>query len=382
MNIDAITAIKNQIDTATTFAAVFGPTSGSAAERKRAVRKAFVFLAKSVHPDHNAGNEKLAQNAFEALNATRQRAEDAIENGTYDTTFEPGLKPAATRVIVSKMRSWTIFDTPLAQGDTSVVYKGYATDDKTVTIAAKVALNPTLNATLQAEANLAQKWMSAATNDPLYKIKCFMPDVLDQFTVADAGRQHRVTIMRRMPEMVSLTSILEAFKGKNISAGLPPQAAAWIGRRVIAQTLAARLVGMVHTAIVPDHVLVGPFNHEPLHIGWAHALPLSTSKKPVMTAVIDRWRSCYPPEVFAKTPVGHTSDIYMAGMCLLALFGGQPGATSKTVTATKDIDEIIQACIASKPEKRPADGVVVLNEFTDAVRKTWGNKYVPLVLAN
>ena len=191
----------------------------------------------------------------------------------------------------------------------------------------KIAADPTCNPLLEAEARVLKKLQNAAWN-PTAPIRQFLPVLLDSFLVSNEHyQQFRVNVMRYSPEHVSLSDIMQAFTG-----GLDPRDAAWIARRVVAQAQSAQLAGLVHGAITPDHVLVHPTSHEPLHIGWLHAVEVSGKKTGCIEFVIDRWKDWYPPEVFAKKSPDHRTDIYMAAKTVIWLFGGD--------TATNDMPHV------------------------------------------
>jgi hypothetical protein len=170
---------------------------------------------------------------------------------------------------------------------------------------------------------------------------------------------------------VPLTDIIAAYPG-----GLDPRDAAWICRRVLAQTLAAAMAGVVHGALTPDHVLVHPLSHEPRHIGWAHALESGGR----LARIVTRWRDWYPPEVFDKQTLDHRSDLYMAGKTMLRLFGGDPARNTLPPSVPAELARVVLRCVREARVERPRDGRPVLEAFTRVVRNLWGTVYRPLAL--
>lgn len=163
--------------------------------------------------------------------------------------------------------------------------------------------------------------------------------------------------------------------------GLPPEDAAWIWRRVLGQTLAANMLKSVHGAIVPDHVLVHPVTHEPLHIGWGHAIERPAERNAKLTTIIDRFKDWYPPEVLRKEVPSHQTDLYMAGKTMVYLLGGDVARNRFPSHVPEPIVRIVGRCLETKVSKRPTDGRAVADDFIKVVEKLWGRKYRPLRLS-
>jgi hypothetical protein len=136
----------------------------------------------------------------------------------------------------------------------------------------------------------------------------------------------------------------------------------------------------VHGAIVPNHVLVNPITHEPLHIGWAHAIVRPEERDAKLTTIIDRFKDWYPPEVFAREVPSHQTDLYMAGKTMLYLLGGDVARNRFPSHVPGPVVQIVQRCLETKVEKRPRDGLVLMHEFLKVIEKLWGRNYRPLRL--
>jgi hypothetical protein len=232
----------------------------------------------------------------------------------------------------------------------------------------KIAKDPTSNPLLEVEAARLKKMRAT---DKMKGIWRFLPEVVDSFVIPGPDkRQYRATVTDFNPSMLSLTDIRNAFPD-----GLVPQHAAWITRRVVAQTCAAQMAGLVHASIVPDHVLVDPLKHEPVHIGWLHSV-----EKTRLTMILDRWKDWYPPEIFEKKVPTHQTDIFMAGMTCIWLFSGNTSIISMPSTIPSGITECIKRCVEKDPSRRPKDGLKVLDDLTTAIRSAWGRSYQPLLM--
>lgn len=355
---------------ATHLKAVFGELPpGDTITKRSWLRKQFTYLAQIVHPDH-AGDSTEAANAFKRLNDLRRIAEDAIKSGTYDNPLRDAAAATAPKTQFSTgSKSYSVEETEIAVGTFSTLYRGVSDDKQQVVI--KVALEPVLNTWLESEAALLKHISERSAPDPVVRIQRFLPQLLETCVVmGNARERYRVLVLNSVPDLVSVADIIAAYP-----KGLDAPQAAWVARRIFAQTLAAEMLQRVHCAITPAHVLVDPFKHEPLHIGWVHA------QKPgsVITQVIDEYRGLYPPEVFAKKPVDHAVDVYMAAATVVLLMGGDVKKKALPTTCPQAVADIVLRCLAEDPRKRP-HGADTLERFTKAVRNEWGRKYRALAM--
>jgi hypothetical protein len=174
---------------------------------------------------------------------------------------------------------------------------------------------------------------------------------------------------------VSLSAIHDAYPG-----GLDPKDAAWIWRRLIAQALAGQVLGVVHGAIVPDHVLVHPGTHEPLHLGWVHSVEQPEERQARLTTVIDRWRDWYPKEVFAREIPTLQTDLYMVGKTMLYLAGGNMAQNQLPRHYPTVMKDVVAQLIVADARSRPRDGHALLRTFTHSIRALWGTTFRPLTL--
>lgn len=369
----AIREVAKRLKAASNFAAVFGPLpSGDQKVKRGHLRSQFAYLARLVHPDHvTPADTAEATDAFRLLNELRHAAEEAIERGTYDKPLaaKPAASDSAGSEIVTTRGTYRLRAEIFREGDFSVLYRGHLVGESNGAIFAKVAREPAYNSWLEKEAAHLGRAAGAPPKTPLANIGAFLPALRDTVLIeGEAGKRYRTNIYRFVPDMVSIAEIIAAYPG-----GLDAPQAAWVARRIFAQTLVGPMLGAVHGAITPDHVLVNPFTHEPLHIGWPHAI---TSGR--ITHIIDRWRDIYPPEVAAKQEADHRTDIYMAAATVVKLLGGDVGRKSLPASTPHEVARIILRCLEDSRARRPQDGRQLLDEFTRVVRSIWGRAYRPL----
>jgi len=373
----AILAIKHQLETASTFSAVFGRLVGSdPATQLRHLKKAYRGLVKLTHPDQVAPAERaLASQVFTRLVATYESAKKAVETGRYEQAGPTGVassaKATATVVVESPKDRYTLEADIWAEGDFSNLHRGVTKDGTAVYV--KIASDLPHNAFLAKEASF---YRSLLGNDAAAGLRKYLPELLDTFVVTERpGEQYRVNVFRDRPRFISLTKIHEAYP-----RGLDPRDAAWIWRRLIAQALAGSVLGVVHGAIVPDHVLVNPDTHEPLHIGWVHSVERPQERQARLTTVIDRWRDWYPKEVFAREIPTLQTDLYMVGKTMIYLAGGDVATNRFPRHYPEVMKDTVRALIASDARDRPQDGPALLRTYTDGVRRLWGTTFRPLTV--
>ena len=339
-DIDAINKIESQLQAATNFVMIFGPLSTTGpVGRLKELRQKFAYLAKMVHPDTVPKElEGRSSEVFKRLVSMREAAEVAICEGIYEEPFKK------TFVLRSKHKTYQCDEDFYKKGDFSLLYKAIDSESKNVLI--KISSKPTLNPWLEKERIFVRK------NKDKY-----IPEIIDSFFITDNGRRHQVLVMPYIERYISVTDILKAYPD-----GLDPRDAAWICRRIIGQAVLANDLEVVHTAIVPDHILVNIGNHDPLHIGWGHSI----EKGQRLSLIINKWKDNYPPEVFEKKRVDEKVDVFMAGQIMISLFGRNKHPES--------VRKVLLKCVDLSPLKRPG-AMEAFGEFTRVIRVEWGKKF-------
>ena len=373
----SLEVIHGKLAVATTFAEIFGVLpKGDAVERERYLKLQYRNLVKLTHPDRVPAQERtLANSVFADLVQFYEQARNALKAGTYQEKASAASNartaPASDVVLTSSTQSYTIAGEAFVAGDFSNLHLGQTKSGEAVLV--KVAADFAANAYLAQEATFLRRvdMMPAAKG-----LKPYMPQLLDTLMLAEAGNeQYRVNVFRHKPGFVSLTDIHAAYP-----QGLHPKDAAWIWRRLIAQALAAQVLGVVHGAIVPDHLLLNPQTHEPLHIGWVHSVERPQERQARITTVIDRFRDWYPPEVFAREIPTLQTDLYMVGKTMIYLAGGDVARNRFPSHYPEIMKDTVAQLISQNPGDRPRDGHVLLREFTTGIRSLWGTQFRPLTL--
>lgn len=370
-----ILAVAKRLKTATSFVQIFGKMpAGDVDAQTGHLKKQFLYLVNIVHPDHVSDHKTEATEAFRLLNAFRKEAEEAIRNKTYETKiFKPGecsvSTPAyAPTILTSPTATYKFVPDIYKEGDFSVIYRAKTETDREVLI--KVSSAPENNPLLEHEAKILKRFAAGSGTGNLMKKK-FLPELIDTFIIPDGrGKRFRANVFPFYDGYYSLTEIMRQYP-----KGLDPRDAAWICRRLIAQAIAASMGEVVHTAITPDHVLVHPVTHEPIHIGWVHALDIKDGVKNRVSMIVDRYKDWYPPEVLKKKQPGLVCDFFMAGKTMIQLLGGDTRLNTIPKEVPNEFARTVLRCVESDPKKRPSRGREFMDEFTKMLERTWGRKY-------
>ncbi len=369
-------AIRGALTNANTFVDLFGPQSpGDTGEKE--IKKAFARLARLIHPDHVPSPLKgVAGDLFMEMKTRRDSAIDALRNGTYGKPFQKSAPEVSNTLTVTGIKeTYELDSASLIEGDFSFIYRGTArvTGDRVIV---KIAQEPTANVSLETEAEILRRFGDKSSKNQLKDLASFVPSFVESFVVTEAGGyQRRVTVLTEKSGYISLADIIKAYPD-----GLDPRDAVWICRRVLGQVLAALKAGVVHTAIVPDHILVHPISHDPLHIGWTHALQHPTKSGRLVTQYIDRYQAWYPDEVRRHETPDHRTDLYMAGKTMIALLGGDVRTNKLPSAIPIKLAEHIRRSVTQERARRPDEVWKYFDEFGHIVKSLWGRVYRPLLM--
>ncbi|MDP3762487.1 MAG: hypothetical protein Q8Q97_00235, partial [bacterium] len=320
---------------------------------------------------------ETAEEAFDLLMKFKAGAEKALAEGRYDEKFAPSNPPESDFSggkyweLQSSSATYRLRTEPYQEGDFSILYQGTTTDCPGGDVLVKISVKPADNALLEKE-SLLLKSFGDSKEKRLNGVGKFVPKILDDFWVpGNKGRRFRANVMPYNPEYFSLEEILRAHP-----KGLDPRDAAWIFRRIASQTIAAEMAGVVHGGMTPDHILVHPISHDPLHIGWAHSL----SKGRRIAFISERWRDWYPPEVFEKKTPDFRTDLFMAAKTMVHIAGGNVKNNSMPSAMPKTVSAVVTKCLEKSPSRRPNKTREFLDDLTRAIRQEWGREYRLLVM--
>ncbi|HEV7707126.1 MAG TPA: serine/threonine protein kinase [Asanoa sp.] len=204
----------------------------------------------------------------------------------------------------------------------------------------------------------------AAAGDPRYLP--YVPRLVDAFRHRDpgTGEERRVNVLGSVPQLRSVADLI-----RTRPDGLDPRDAAWIWRRLLVALGLAHRAGVVHGAVLPEHILVETADHGVVLVDWCYAVVDRLDHVP---AVVPGYADWYPPEVHKRQPPGPGTDIAMAARSMTALMGSYAPAA---------LLAFAKGCAQPSPRHRPDDAWRLLAELDDLLERLYGaRKFRPLHL--
>jgi len=172
---------------------------------------------------------------------------------------------------------------------------------------------------------------------------------------ARSGIRRHVNLIGALSGFRSLADVRAAFP-----AGVDPRDAAWMWRRLLVAIGAAHRAGVIHGAVLPEHVLIHPAEHGLVLVDWCYSVSGPAGR---VRAIVRRYQRWYPPEVLAGDPAGPDLDIWLATRCMAELIGGR---------APAQITAFARGCLLASPGRRPQDAWRLLAEFDELLERLYG----------
>nr|WP_221377758.1 molecular chaperone DnaJ [Actinoplanes polyasparticus] len=207
----------------------------------------------------------------------------------------------------------------------------------------KIPRSPADNDLMEAEAVALQALRDKG--DP--KFRPYAPRLIESYLHEDGERRRRrVNVLERLAGFVPLS---------DLTTRRDPRDVAWIWRRLLVGLGWAHRAGVVHGAILEEHVLIHPGQHGVALVDWCY----STAH---VKAIVAKRRNAYPPEVLAAKTAGPATDIYMATGLMNRIADDLPPALKK----------FADGCSYDKPRMRPQDAWRLLGELDEVLHSLYG----------
>ncbi|WP_019630958.1 hypothetical protein [Actinomadura atramentaria] len=308
-----------EIDAARGPAELFG---ADAAEAERTYRR----LARVLHPDAPGGD-----------------AAGFVRLGDLWRAYR------GARTITTSRRAYRL-GPPVARGDLAVLYAAPADDGTDAVL--KMPRDPADSDLLEREAAALRRL--AERGDPRYLP--YVPRLVESFRHRDAatGAERRVNALNRLDGFVSLADVRTAYP-----AGLDARDAAWMWRRLLVALGFAHRAGVVHGAVLPEHVMIHPAEHGVVLVDWCYSA-LDGDRVPALVA---RYADRYPPEVTGKRPAVPATDVHLATLCMTDLMGDR---------APAELARFARGCTLPSPAARPGDAWALLGELDELLERLYG----------
>ncbi len=225
----------------------------------------------------------------------------------------------------------------------------------------KVARDPADNDLMDAEAGA----LTGIREDVDFRFGAYFPVLAQTQRLVDprSGAERRANLIAELDGFVNLAQVGAAFGG-----ALDPRDAAWMWRRLLVALGAAHRAGVVHGAVLPEHVLIHPAEHGLVLVDWCYS-----GRPPYrLPAMVARHRDRYPPEVLAGQPAGPDTDIWLATSCMTGLTGDRLPAP---------LAAFARGCLLASPRRRPQDAWALLGELDELLGRLYGaRKFRPFAI--
>jgi hypothetical protein len=170
-----------------------------------------------------------------------------------------------------------------------------------------------------------------------------------------SGARRRANVLSRPDGFATLTQVHAAYPG-----GLDPRDAAWMWRRLLVAIGFAHRAGVIHAAVLPEHVLIHPAEHGLILVDWCYAVIQPAG---LLAAVPAKYAGWYPAEVLSRRATGPDLDIYLATLCMTRLIGD---------LAPPQLAAFARGCTLPNPGRRPQDAWRLLGELDAVLERLYG----------
>lgn len=308
------------------------------------IRAAYLKLAARYHPDHNPG-DLAAEAKFKDIEAAYR----ALTKPAATADADVPVAPAPT------LAGWEI-GAGLHKGGIADIYCAKSIADSRSGIL-KIARSARDNPLLASESEALKRLSSDPT------LARYFPAILGSFEAS--GRA--ANVLSPAEDCLALPAIREHF---SVAAPIDFRHVVWMGNRVFEALGIAHRQGVIHGAILPQHLLFRPADHGLVISDWTCVTLDGKGRVPYIVPAL---RSHYPPEVAAKRTPTPATDLYMAAAALSYLTG--------TVQIPRAFKPLFEWCLAESPSARPTDPWDLLDKWKAAAKSTYGEpRFIPLIL--
>lgn len=320
-------------------------TSGHAAVLRR--------LQKAIHPDLFAGDKAL-----------QKRADAAFRKLMQLYTMVGGRVATAPAAQIGK---WTVLN-GYSRGDLADLYTVSAADGAQSVL--KLARAARDNDLIMAEADalglLNSPWKQhsgklypAAVQDKLHG---YLPTLCD--TITAGGRAGNVLSFE--DDYIPLSRFNDIWTN-----GVDFRHLVWMCNRALTVLIYAHSRGLIHGAVLPEHLLYHPGKHGIKLVDWCYSVSMESGR--FIPAISAPRKTMYPPEVTRKFKPVPATDLYMLMRSLAAVKADWPAA----------FENIKMWAMAASPNSRPQTAQELADRWEEAAEAQYGKPaFVELKLPN
>jgi len=208
------------------------------------------------------------------------------------------------------------------------------------------------------ETNLADLFPDLLDSTAGLKVCDSCPERFKCFTTVkkfDCSMKNNAIAYRYDKEMPSLADVI-----KKYPAGIDERDMVWMYKRLLAAVWTAHSIGIIHSQVLPEHVLLDLKTHGIWLLDWMHVNKVG-SKIKVNKIAPDEFYPTY--ELTAEN--GTSLDVYMASVCMIKIMGGID-------KVSKDIRLILRAGMMGA-----TDAKEMHIQLDKAVKKLYGSVFRP-----
>ncbi|MFA1539162.1 molecular chaperone DnaJ [Actinomadura monticuli] len=320
-----------RLDRARVPADLFGEDEAEAVRRYRR-------LARLVHPDATGGRTRDAFIRLSALWRARHRDDPAV--------------------ITTRRHAYRLDGDPIG-GDLAELYP--ARSGSGLGVLVKMPRDPRDGDLVEREAAA----LSRLAGDGDARFLPYVPRLVESFRHRDAatGAQRQVNVVAALDGFHSLAEV-----GRAYPDGVDPRDAAWMWRRLLVGLGFAHRAGVLHGAVLPDHVMIHPAEHGLVLVDWCYSVlggRGGAGPSGRVPAMVDRYAGRYPPEVPGRRPASPATDIFMATRCMTGLMGGK---------APPAMRSFARGCTLPARNRRPSDAWRLLAELDELLERLYGRR--------
>ncbi|MBL7254315.1 molecular chaperone DnaJ [Paractinoplanes lichenicola] len=243
---------------------------------------------------------------------------------------------AATRAFATLSRLYRERNRRVIEGDIADL----VADGGTLT---KIPRSPADSDLMEAEARALTTLRDKG--DPKYRY--YAPRLRDSYLHEDRERKRRrVNAIERLDGFVPLSEV---------NRRIDPRDAAWVWRRLLVGLGWAHRAGVIHGAVLEEHVLIHPEKHGLALVDWCYSGPRAK-------AIVARRRDAYAPEVLTTKTVTPATDIYMATGLMTRIAQDLP----------RPLKRFADGCLYDAPRMRPQDAWRLLHELDETLHNLYG----------
>lgn len=273
-------------------------------------RSQYRRLARHVHPDTN-NNDPRAHTAFERLGELWDEY-NGVNRGTLRHAADDGKRP----IYETKRHTFAVHDLA-ARGDISNIYDVSYHDPSPISSAMHTAVLKMPRSPKNSDLVVNEiSMLKRLKEDVPAEYQIYHPTMIDSFLHKDSatGKARRAVVIDGLTGFVSLREVLDAYP-----KGIHPRHVAWIARRLWIAIDTAHEAGIIHGAVLPEHVMIHPKMHGVVLIDWSYAQDKGQKLK---SAVPSYLKLGWYGKSYDK-PLDHRLDVRQASHTLEALLGEQ-----------------------------------------------------------